>query len=85
MGVSFLDPIVLEQPVGSSWFTKLMQIIQGNSGSLIRGAGQHKEVLRMLGDYKPDAILTIWSEVVTAATAQMPVQRLRITAIPTIK
>ena len=76
MGVSFLDPIVLEQPVGSSWFTKLMQIIQGNSGSLIRGAGQHKAVLRMLGDYKPDAILTIWSEVATAATAQMPVPKI---------
>ena len=72
-GVRFLEPIVLKEPKRNRrLFGRIKAFVTADPRLLIRGAGQDAEITNSLGSYRPDAVLTIWSEVATAAASGLP-------------
>jgi glycosyltransferase involved in cell wall biosynthesis len=70
--VTVLKPVILDRPASAkSWWARNVRRIAGSD--MIGGLGQHDKIISACGSWVPDVILTIWSEVATAAASTLKI------------
>jgi glycosyltransferase involved in cell wall biosynthesis len=70
--VTVLPQVILNPPVRcNSFWTRNARRILG--ADMIAGLGQQDKISRAFGSWKPDVILTVWSDVATAAASALDI------------
>ncbi|MDA9508847.1 hypothetical protein XI09_30255 [Bradyrhizobium sp. CCBAU 11386] len=70
VGVALLPPIRLHEPSRRGLAIRFLRLLRGDP-ALIRGYGHPDALAAVQQAFKPDALLTIWSEIATALTSDV--------------
>ena len=75
LSVEFMDPVILDEPPLGTWRSRAVRLFSPSDTSAVPGARSSSKILDLVRRSEADVVLTIWSELASAAVAPLPIPK----------